>query len=318
MLNLAPTKPITAASNARRTAPLTAALGVFVAVIVAVLPQTASAGVAWPDSAGSSTAETVNTLYFVVLVVGVIAVLALFAALARATRSEVDADSVAADSVAADSVETGKKAVVAGVVLFVAFAVVGVLAFSNTSSAKPSLSGVGNDFKASPLTDEKLDDPTGLKPPSGPSMSVQVNGQQFLWRYVYPDAKGDWNTYNYHDLVIPAGVTVLLDVTSSDVEHAWWVPQLGGSIDATPGYINRGWIRVDEPGTYAGHSTKVSGTNYASMSTTVRVLSPEDFKAWLKTKQAAITEAMDELGAEVESGEEAGLVEGESALKEGN
>ncbi len=313
MLNLAPTKPIAAASNARRTALLTGALGAFVVVLAAILPQAASAGVAWPDSAGSSTAETVNTLYFVVLGVGAVAVLALLVSIARATRSAIDADSVAADSV-----ESGKKAVVAGAVLFVAFAIVGVLAFSNTSSAKPSLSGVGNDFQASPLTDEKLSDPTGLKPPSGPSMSVRVNGQQFLWRYEYPDVEGNWNTYNYHDLVIPAGVTVLLDVTSSDVEHSWWVPQLGGSIDATPGYINRGWIRVDEPGTYTGHSTKVSGTNYASMSTTVRVLSPEDFTAWLKTKQTAITEAMDELGAEVQSGEEAGLVEGESALKEGN
>lgn len=283
------------------------------AATLAAFPHTASAGVLWPDAGGSQAAETVNTLYFVVFGIGLIAVIILIAAIASGARKEIDADAAAVESE-----ENGKKAMIAGVATFVLLAVLGSLAFSKTSTADPSTDGVGNDLAASPLVSSQLKDPTGIKPPKGPSISVHVNGQQYLWRYEYPSVKAKkWKTYSYGDLVIPAGVTVMLDVTSSDVEHSWWVPQLAGSIDAIPGYINRGWIRVDEPGVYLGHSTKVSGTNYSSMGTRVVVLPVELWKRWAIGKQIEITEAMDGLAKEVASGEEQALETGEPAVKEG-
>lgn len=303
MQNLAPTKRLSYLAVAAFSA------------LPAVFPQAASADLLWPSDGASKAAETVNTLYFVVFGVGTIAVIALIAALARATRTEVDTDSAAAATA-----ESGSKAAILGTVLFLAAVAVGIFAFSQTTSAKPSLDGVGNDFKASPLTNDQLNDPTGLKPPKGPSMSVQVNGQQFLWRYTYPGLGDKWPLYSYGRLVIPVGVTVMLDVTSSDVEHSWWVPQLGGSIDAVPGYVNRSWIRVDKPGnaiyTYLGHSTKVSGANYASMGITVQAVPPAVFKQWVKEKNREITGAMDALAEEVTSGEVAALEAG-STPKEG-
>lgn len=303
-----------ALQNSAPTKRLSAVILATFAASLAVFPPTASAGVLWPDAGASQAAETVNTLYFIVFGVGVLAVIGLIAALARSARKEVDADTAVVDGE-----ESGKKALVAGTAAFVLLAVLGGLAFSKTSSADPSQDGVGNDLKPAPLASGQLKDPTGLEPPKGPSISVGVNGQQYLWRYEYPSVKAKtWNTYSYGDLVIPVGVTVMLDVTSSDVEHSWWVPELGGSIDATPGYINRGWIKVDEPGIFMGHSTKVSGTNYASMGTRVTALPIELWKRWALGKQIEITEAMDALGKEVQSGGEAALDAGEPATKEGN
>lgn len=301
LLNLAPTKRLSAVTLATFAASL------------AIFPNAASAGVLWPDEGYSQAAETVNTLYFIVFGVGIIAVIGLIAAIARGARTEVDADVAVVERD-----ESGKKALVAGTAAFVLLAVLGGLAFSKTSSADPSQDGVGNDLKAEPLVSSQLKDPTGLKPPKGPSISVRVNGQQYLWRYEYPSVKGkNWKTYSYGDLVIPQGVTVMLDVTSSDVEHSWWVPQLGGSIDATPGYVNRGWIRVDEAGIFTGHSTKVSGTNYSSMGTRVIVLQPELWKRWAIGKDIEISEAMDALAEEVASGEEEVLETGDPAVKAG-
>lgn len=298
--------------NSAPTKRLSAILLATFAATLAAFPHTASAGVLWPDAGGSQAAETVNTLYFIVFGIGLIAVIVLIGAIASGARKEVDADA------AVETEENGKKAMIAGTAAFVLLAVLGGLAFSKTSSAEPSADGVGNDLTASPLVSSQLKDPTGLKPPKGPSISVRVTGQQYLWRYEYPSVKAkNWKTYSYGDLVIPAGVTVMLDVTSSDVEHSWWVPQLAGSIDATPGYVNRSWIRVDQPGIYLGHSTKVSGTNYASMGTRVIVLPDELWKRWAIGKQIEITEAMDALAKEVASGEEKALETGEPAVKEG-
>lgn len=301
--------------NSAPTKRLSAILLATFAASFAIFPNAASAGVLWPDKGYSQAAETVNTLYFIVFGIGTLAVIGLIGAIARGARSEVDADSAVVGSD-----EGGRKALVAGTVAFVLLAVVGGLAFSKTSSADPSSDGVGNDLKPEPLVSSQLKDPTGLKPPAGPALSVRVNGQQYLWRYEYPSAKGKkWPTYSYSRLVIPAGVTVMLDVTSSDVEHSWWVPALGGSIDAIPGYVNRSWIKVDKPGVtvFPGHSTKVSGTNYASMSTQVTVVPIEVWKLWARDKGIEITAAMDALAEEVASGEEQALETGEPAVKAG-
>lgn len=286
-----------------RRASLFAAVAASVSALLATLPSAASAGALWPDSAASPTSSLSNTLFFIVFGLGLIAVIAVIALFAKAARP-ADEDDAAETS----SDDSAGNPLTVGIVLFAVFAVIGGYAFFQTNSAEPS--EVQSSFKPAQLQDSKLRVANNVKPPKGPSTSVYVTGQQFLWRYQYPGVKGDWNTYSYHDLVIPTGVTVMLDVTSSDVEHAWWVPQLGGSISAMPGYINRTWIRADEPGVYEGRSTVVSGTNFPSMTTRVIALDAKLYADWLTGKQVEITEAMDELGREVTSGVENNEVEG--------
>ena len=104
----------------------------------------------------------------------------------------------------------------------------------------------------------------------------------------------------------------------SDVEAAWWVPQLGGSIDALPGYRNEGWIRADKVGIYQGAGTVVNGTNYANMTTTVIALPPALFLRWAAGKQIEISAAMAALGVERLSGEEEALITGKALTTDGS
>src|SRR5665647_3869638 len=93
-------------------------------------------------------------------------------------------------------------------------------------------------------------------------------------------------------MVIPAKTTILLDITSSDVAHSWFVPSLTGSFEALPGFVNKAWFRADKPGVYyEGGSGLLSGPNYANMTTTVRVVSPAEFKQWAADQLSAYNAA---------------------------
>ena len=81
-------------------------------------------------------------------------------------------------------------------------------------------------------------------PPEGSaSLNIHVNGQQYVWRYRYP---GEERLLTYTDMVVPVGMTVTLDITADDVIHSWWIPKLGGKMDAVPGYTNKTWFKIPE------------------------------------------------------------------------
>ena len=54
--------------------------------------------------------------------------------------------------------------------------------------------------------------------------------------------------FSYTDMYVPVGMTVTLDIGSNDVQHSWWIPELGGKMDALPGYTNKTWFKVDRAG----------------------------------------------------------------------
>jgi cytochrome c oxidase subunit II len=139
-----------------------------------------------------------------------------------------------------------------------------------------------------------LDLPSGDTQP----LEITVSGQQWLWRFEYPDG-----TFSYHDLVVPVDTEVLLDLESTDVLHRWWVPELGGMFDAVPGQSNQAWFKADETGTYEGQSTAFSGPAYAQMRARVTVLEPADYESWLEQQSADIKEAQDVVRDRVESGD---------------
>lgn len=127
--------------------------------------------------------------------------------------------------------------------------------------------------------------------PPGPAnthLNIKVNGQQFLWRYNYGPK---YDTYSYVDMVVPTNTTVTLDITASDVDHSWWIPELGGKADAIPGHTNHTWFRISEPGTYEGQCAELCGEGHADMVAKVRAVSPDEYKAWLATQAADIKEA---------------------------
>jgi len=96
-----------------------------------------------------------------------------------------------------------------------------------------------------------------------------------------------------HPLVVPVGEKIRLLITSVDVVHSWWVPDLGVKKDAIPGYINQASFIVNpsKPGIYRGQCAQLCGRGHAFMPIEVRAVSPAAFHAWLKKQSAAQQQA---------------------------
>ncbi|XKE43792.1 cytochrome c oxidase subunit II [Halomonas organivorans] len=145
-------------------------------------------------------------------------------------------------------------------------------------------------------------------------LDVMVTGQQWRWRYEYlgedvaftsnlatsreqiagEAAKGeDYLLEVDEPLVLPAGRKVRLLLTSDDVIHSWWVPDLAVKQDAVPGFVNENWVRINEPGIYRGQCAELCGRDHAFMPVVVQAVEPERFDAWLaQRKEAAAQEAL--------------------------
>jgi cytochrome c oxidase subunit 2 len=70
------------------------------------------------------------------------------------------------------------------------------------------------------------------------TLDIKVEGHQYYWQFEYPDG-----AIAVDQMVVPVGKVVNLQVVSPDVIHSWWIPALGGKIDAIPGRTNRTWFR---------------------------------------------------------------------------
>ena len=114
-------------------------------------------------------------------------------------------------------------------------------------------------------------------------LEVRVTGKQYSWQYEYPNGAVAIDT-----LRAPAGVPVRLEVTApeEDVIHSWWIPALGGKIDAIPGVVTETWFEAERPGVYAGQCAELCGLEHARMLASVEVLPPEQFDAWLAEREA--------------------------------
>ncbi len=90
---------------------------------------------------------------------------------------------------------------------------------------------------------------------------------------------------------MPTETTVSLNIVSSDVVHAWWIPELGGKFQAVPGYHNYTWFKISKPGIYRGQCAFLCGRLHARMIATVRAMPPAQFEAWLSRQKQLIAEA---------------------------
>ena len=127
-------------------------------------------------------------------------------------------------------------------------------------------------------------------PPKGAALHIVVDGQQYVWRYQYPP-QGDKVVYSYEEMVVPVGMTVTLDITSDDVAHSWWIPDLGGKADAIPGYVNKTWFKVTKPGSYFGQCAELCGRNHANMYGRVTAVPFPQYQAWYDRQAADIKAA---------------------------
>jgi len=140
--------------------------------------------------------------------------------------------------------------------------------------------------------------PDGLQVAHSEPLKIEATGQQWLWRYDYPN-----EAFSYYKLVVPVDTTVALDLVSTDVIHTWFVPDLAGKRDAVPGKHNQVVFRADEEGVFDGDSATLSGQAYAAMRTEVEVVSPEEYEAFVETQKADIQAAQDRVVGLIEGGE---------------
>ncbi|TVQ34358.1 MAG: cytochrome c oxidase subunit II [Geminicoccaceae bacterium] len=103
---------------------------------------------------------------------------------------------------------------------------------------------------------------------------IEVVAEQFGWQFGYPD-QGGATTVNL--LHLPAGEPVDLHITSTDVIHSFWVPQLAGKLDAIPGKTNVLRLQADRTGTFYGQCAEFCGIGHAFMRFEVEVREPDDF-----------------------------------------
>ncbi len=157
-----------------------------------------------------------------------------------------------------------------------------------------------------------------MKDTSGADLTVKVTGYQWKWGYEYIDGPAEGvsflsnlttpttQIYNLepksefylmevdNPLVVPVGKKVRMVVTAGDVIHSWMVPDLGVKQDAIPGFLRDTWFRAEQVGEYRGQCAELCGKDHAFMPIVVKVVSEQDYVAWAKDKQGALTAAADD------------------------
>lgn len=121
-------------------------------------------------------------------------------------------------------------------------------------------------------------------PAGGPadSIAITVEGHQYYWLYRYPGGE-----IAIDELVVPVDKVVTLEVVAPDVIHSWWIPALGGKIDAIPGVTNETWFKAEREGTFTGRCAELCGAQHADMTASVRAVSDAAFDAFLADHAAS-------------------------------
>lgn len=138
----------------------------------------------------------------------------------------------------------------------------------------------------------------GLASLKSEPLKIKATGQQWLWRYDYPNG-----AFSYYKLVVPVDTAIELEVVSTDVVHTWNVEELARKADAVPGKTDRILFSTDEEGTYGGDSATLSGQAYAAMRTEVEVVSPEKYEEFIETQSEEIEAAQERVVGLIENGE---------------
>jgi cytochrome c oxidase subunit 2 len=275
-------------------------LAALAAAVLAVLlgAPSALADTFTPESGGSPNADDIDTLYKITLYVAIVIFLIVEGTLIwslvryRHRRSSPDGAQIRGNT----PLEVGWT--LAAALILVVLTVVTFVYLDNIEN--PPESGP-DGLQASQTRFASVDQPA---PPSGrPYLRIKVNGQQYVWRYVYP---GKRTLFSYYTMVVPVDTTVVLEITASDVIHSWWIPKLGGKADAVPGHVNETWFKIpaDKAGTtFSGQCAELCGPGHADMRARVKAVTPDQYEAWAQQQADDIEAAGKALGEQRKSGE---------------
>lgn len=118
-----------------------------------------------------------------------------------------------------------------------------------------------------------------IRPPAGPELSIEVIGHRWWWEVRYPDTAG---AITANEIRIPVNQTIRIRLTTADVQHSFWVPQLMPKTDLIAGRVNETWLHAERIGTFRGVCAEYCGLQHANMSLIVTVQPEEEFTAWLR------------------------------------
>jgi cytochrome c oxidase subunit 2 len=127
-------------------------------------------------------------------------------------------------------------------------------------------------------------------------VEVRITGQQWWWAVDYPSSTPALNVRTANEIHIPVGRPVLVKLSSTDVIHSFWVPQLHGKKDLIPGHDNTIWIQADRPGVYRGQCAEFCGHQHAHMAFYVVAQSPDDYARWIDGQRQPAREPSDDAG----------------------
>jgi cytochrome c oxidase subunit 2 len=254
------------------------------ALLLTAIP--AGAGLILPEAGPSKNAQDIRTLYVIILVLAVVVFVGVEGVLFwclfkyRARRGRV-----AAQIHGNTRLEIGWTVGAAVILVFLTVATF-VLLPGIKNPAASSIDENGNPVAANAAFASTDQEP----PPEGASMNIKVDGMQYVWQFTYPSID-DKRVFTYTDMYVPVGMTVTLDIGSNDVQHSWWIPELGGKMDALPGYTNKNWFKVTRPGEFRGQCAELCGRNHANMYAKVIALPYDEWRAWYDREAAEIDEA---------------------------
>jgi cytochrome c oxidase subunit II len=256
---------------------------------LALAAAPAGASVLGPRAGHSPNADDIRTAYWVAIIVGALLIVVVHAFLiAAVVRFR------ARRGTSPQRFTAGSRAFVRPTVPLVAV-VVGLFVFGIVMMTK------ARDVEATGPQGLRADSDLlaqvgGLSiPPTAHPLNINVIGQRWLWRFEYPGGRPGDRIFSYSELTVPVDTTVLLHITSSDVTHRWFIPALGGQVDAIPGEDATTWFRADRVGTYHGQSTSFSGSGFSVMRGWVHVVTPQQYQQFIARKRAGLARAQQDV-----------------------
>jgi cytochrome c oxidase subunit II len=259
------------------------------------LSPIAAADIFSPESGASPNADSIDSLYWLLFALAVVVFLGVEGALIWCLfKFPARKGAIPAQIRGNTRLEIGWT--IGAALILVVIAVVTFAQLDDIRNAPPTDQTAGLRLPAQPSPGETETPDDRAFPANGRSLRIKVNGQQYVWRYTYPDNDDNTlnNAFDYETMVVPTDTTVTLEITSQDVAHSWWIPELGGKFDAVPGHVNYTWLKV--PGRLAGRQfrgqcAELCGRNHANMIAHVVALRPRDYQAYIERRRREITEA---------------------------
>ncbi len=129
------------------------------------------------------------------------------------------------------------------------------------------------------LTFQTLQDTNPERPTE---LTIRAIGKQWVWEFQYPE----YDIQTTSEVRVPVNTDIKIELTSDDVIHSFWVPQLGGKKDAVPGYLTTTWFKAERVGTFHGQCAEYCGAAHALMPIKVVVLDQTSFDNWVSATAA--------------------------------